>query len=59
MATDMLVAALAGTPVPVALERLRGDPAVATGVAVTTVTDWPPSRISLRPRAKFGLGRSR
>jgi magnesium transporter len=39
MITNMLVAALAGTLVPVALKRLRIDPAVATGVVVTTLTD--------------------
>jgi magnesium transporter len=39
MVTNMLVAALAGTLVPVALKRLRVDPAVATGVVVTTLTD--------------------
>jgi len=39
MVTNMLVAALAGTLVPVALKLLRVDPAVATGVVVTTFTD--------------------
>jgi magnesium transporter len=39
MITNMLVAALAGTLVPVALKLLRVDPAVATGVVVTTFTD--------------------
>jgi magnesium transporter len=39
MVTNMLVAALAGTLVPVALKVLRVDPAVATGVVVTTFTD--------------------
>jgi len=39
MITNMLVAALAGTLVPVVLKRLRVDPAVATGVMVTTLTD--------------------
>ncbi|HWC03470.1 MAG TPA: magnesium transporter [Methylomirabilota bacterium] len=39
MITNMLVAALAGTLVPVALKLLRVDPAVATGVVVTTLTD--------------------
>jgi magnesium transporter len=39
MVTNMLVAALAGTLIPVALKRLRVDPAVATGVIVTTFTD--------------------
>jgi magnesium transporter len=39
MITNMLVAALAGTLIPVALKRLRVDPAVATGVIVTTFTD--------------------
>jgi magnesium transporter len=35
MITSMLVAALAGTLVPVALRIIRGDLAVATGVAFT------------------------
>ena len=39
MITNMLVAGLAGTLIPVALRRLRIDPAVATGVIVTTFTD--------------------
>jgi magnesium transporter len=39
MVTNMLVAALAGTLVPVAMKLLRVDPAVATGVVVTTFTD--------------------
>ncbi len=39
MITNMLVAALAGTLVPVALKLLRVDPAVASGVVVTTFTD--------------------
>jgi magnesium transporter len=39
MITNMLVAGLAGTLVPVILRRLRVDPAVATGVLVTTLTD--------------------
>jgi magnesium transporter len=39
MITNMLVAALAGTLIPVGLKLLRVDPAVATGVIVTTFTD--------------------
>ena len=39
MITNMLVAALAGTLIPVALKLIRVDPAVATGVIVTTFTD--------------------
>jgi magnesium transporter len=39
MITNMLVAALAGTLIPIALKLLRVDPAVATGVIVTTFTD--------------------
>jgi magnesium transporter len=39
MITNMLVAGLAGTLIPVALRLLRVDPAVATGVIVTTFTD--------------------
>ncbi len=39
MVTNMLVAALAGTLIPVALKLMRVDPAVATGVIVTTFTD--------------------
>jgi magnesium transporter len=39
MIVNMLVAALAGTLIPILLRRLRVDPAVATGVLVTTLTD--------------------
>ena len=39
MITNMVVAALAGTLIPVVLKSLRVDPAVATGVLVTTLTD--------------------
>jgi magnesium transporter len=39
MVTNMLVAALAGTLIPVGLRLIRVDPAVATGVIVTTFTD--------------------
>lgn len=39
MVINMVVAALAGTVVPVALERLGVDPALASGTFVTTVTD--------------------
>jgi magnesium transporter len=39
MVTNMLVAALAGTLIPIALKLIRVDPAVATGVIVTTFTD--------------------
>jgi magnesium transporter len=39
MITNMVVAALAGTLIPVVLKRLRVDPALATGVLVTTLTD--------------------
>ena len=39
MIVNMLVAGLAGTLIPVLLRRLRVDPAVATGVLVTTLTD--------------------
>jgi magnesium transporter len=39
MITNMLVAALAGTLIPVALRLCRVDPAVASGVIVTTCTD--------------------
>jgi magnesium transporter len=39
MIVNMLVAALAGTLIPVLLRQLRVDPAVATGVLVTTLTD--------------------
>ena len=35
----MLVAGLAGILAPLALERLNIDPAMASGVLVTTVTD--------------------
>jgi magnesium transporter len=36
---NMLVAGLAGVVIPIALNALRVDPAVASGVFVTTVTD--------------------
>jgi magnesium transporter len=39
MVINMLVAALAGTLIPVALKLLRVDPAVGSGVIVTTLTD--------------------
>jgi len=39
MVINMVVAGLAGTVVPVALERLGVDPALASGAFVTTVTD--------------------
>jgi magnesium transporter len=39
MIVNMLVAGLAGTLIPVLLRRFRVDPAVATGVLVTTLTD--------------------
>ena len=35
----MIVAALAGTVVPVVLDRMGIDPALASGTFVTTVTD--------------------
>jgi magnesium transporter len=39
MIVNMVVAALAGPVIPLALERLGVDPAVASGVFLTTVTD--------------------
>jgi magnesium transporter len=39
MITNMLVAALAGTLIPVVLKLMRVDPAVATGIIVMTFTD--------------------
>ncbi len=39
MVINLLVAGLAGILVPVVLERLRIDPALASGAFVTTVTD--------------------
>ncbi|MFO1127060.1 MAG: magnesium transporter [Rhodospirillales bacterium] len=39
MVINLVVAALAGTLVPLVLERLGVDPAIASGVFVTTVTD--------------------
>ncbi len=39
MIVNMLVAGLAGTTIPLALERLGIDPAVASSVFLTTVTD--------------------
>lgn len=39
MVINMVIAALAGTAVPVILDRLGVDPALASGTFVTTVTD--------------------
>lgn len=39
MVINLVVAALAGTVIPVLLERLHIDPALASGAFVTTVTD--------------------
>jgi len=39
MVINLVVAGLAGTMVPVALERAGVDPALASGAFVTTVTD--------------------
>ncbi len=39
MMINMLVAGLAGILIPLALDKMRVDPAVASGVFVTTVTD--------------------
>jgi magnesium transporter len=35
----MLIAGLSGTLIPLGLERLKIDPAIASGVFLTTVTD--------------------
>jgi len=39
MVINMVVAGLAGTGIPVLLERMGIDPALASGAFVTTVTD--------------------
>jgi magnesium transporter len=39
MVGNMVVAAFAGVLIPIALERLRLDPALASGTFVTTITD--------------------
>ncbi|MEL7088021.1 MAG: magnesium transporter, partial [Planctomycetota bacterium] len=39
MVVNMVIAGLAGLLIPVALEKLRIDPALASGAFVTTVTD--------------------
>ncbi|WP_109466470.1 magnesium transporter [Albibacillus kandeliae] len=39
MVINLVVAGLAGTVIPVVLERLKVDPALASGAFVTTVTD--------------------
>jgi len=39
MVINMIVAGLSGTLIPLGLERLKIDPAVASGVFLTTVTD--------------------
>jgi len=39
MVVNMIVAGLAGTTIPLALDRFGIDPAVASGVFLTTITD--------------------
>lgn len=39
MVINMVVAGFAGTAIPVILEKLKVDPALASGAFVTTVTD--------------------
>ncbi len=39
MVINLVVAGLAGTIIPVALDKVRIDPALASGAFVTTVTD--------------------
>lgn len=39
MVVNMIVAGLSGTIIPLGLERLKIDPAVASGVFLTTITD--------------------
>jgi magnesium transporter len=39
MVCNMFVAALAGTAIPIILKWLKVDPALASGVIVTTFTD--------------------
>ena len=39
MVANLVVAGLSGATIPLLLERLKIDPAVAAGVLLTTVTD--------------------
>ena len=39
MVINLIVAGFSGTMIPIGLERLRLDPAIASSVFVTTVTD--------------------
>ena len=39
MVVNMVVAGLAGTLIPLGLDRFKVDPAVSSGVFLTTVTD--------------------
>jgi magnesium transporter len=39
MVINLVVAGVAGVALPLLLERLKIDPAVASGVFVTTITD--------------------
>jgi magnesium transporter len=39
MVINLVVAGLAGTGIPIVLEKLGVDPALASGAFVTTVTD--------------------
>ena len=39
MILNLIVAGFAGTIIPITLERLKIDPALASGVILTTITD--------------------
>jgi magnesium transporter len=39
MCTNMLISGLAGSSIPIALERLGADPAVASSILITAITD--------------------
>ena len=39
MVCNLVAGALGGILIPLAIQRVRGDPAVASGVFVTTITD--------------------
>ena len=57
MLTNIIIAGLAGVMVPLTLERFEADPAVASSVFVTMVTDSMGFLVFLGLATAAGLGR--
>jgi magnesium transporter len=57
MMANILIAGLAGVLVPLALERARADPAVASSIFVTMVTDSMGFLVFLGLATAAGIGR--